>query len=52
MPLSQIIASENATFSTPFAALGIPPEGCSSVHFDTIMGQEAAQRMLGEVRSV
>ena len=27
--------------------LGIPPEGCSSVHFERIMGAENAQRMLG-----
>jgi enoyl-CoA hydratase/carnithine racemase len=43
-----IIASERATFSTPFAALGVTPEGCSSVHFARIMGQANAERMLGE----
>jgi peroxisomal 3,2-trans-enoyl-CoA isomerase len=43
-----IIASEKATFSTPFTALGVPPEGCSSVHFARIMGQANADRMLGE----
>jgi len=42
-----IIASESATFSTPFAALGIPPEGCSSVVFERLMGAEQAQRMVG-----
>jgi len=42
-----IIASENATFSTPFAALGVTPEGCSSVHFTRLMGQANADRMLG-----
>jgi peroxisomal 3,2-trans-enoyl-CoA isomerase len=42
-----IIASEKATFSTPFAALGVTPEGCSSVHFARLMGGENAERMLG-----
>jgi len=42
-----IIASEKATFSTPFAALGVTPEGCSSVHFARLMGEENAERMLG-----
>lgn len=43
-----IIASEHATFLLPFAALGVTPEGCSSVHLPRLMGQENAQRMLGE----
>ena len=43
-----IVASEKATFSTPFAALNVPPEGCSSVHLARIMGQVNAGRMLGE----
>lgn len=42
-----IIASEKATFSTPFAALGVTPEGCSSIHFARLMGEDNAQRMLG-----
>jgi peroxisomal 3,2-trans-enoyl-CoA isomerase len=42
-----IIASEKATFSTPFTALGVPPEGCSSVQFARLMGEENAKRMLG-----
>lgn len=42
-----IIASEKATFSTPFAVLGVTPEGCSSVHFARIMGEANAGKMLG-----
>eukprot|EP00041_Stephanoeca_diplocostata_P005230 m.58375 g.58375 ORF g.58375 m.58375 type:complete len:422 (+) comp15647_c0_seq1:74-1339(+) len=43
---------ENVTltsFSTPFAALGVPYEGCSSVLFSRILvgGQSTAERMLG-----
>jgi len=43
-----IIASEEATFNVPFSVLGIPPEGCSSVHFERIMGQANALKMLDE----
>jgi len=42
-----IVASANATFSTPFAKLGVTPEGCSSVNFARLMGEANAQRMLG-----
>ncbi|MEZ4322566.1 MAG: enoyl-CoA hydratase/isomerase family protein [Myxococcota bacterium] len=42
-----LLASERATFSTPFARLGVPAEGCSSVQFARFMGEPNAQRMLG-----
>jgi enoyl-CoA hydratase/carnithine racemase len=41
-----ILASDRATFSTPFAALAVTPEGCSSVVFPRLIGA-SAQRMLG-----
>lgn len=43
-----IIASVEATFSTPFAKLGVTPEGCSSVLFAKLMGEKNAERMLGK----
>ena len=35
-------------FDVTFARLGVPPEGCSSVHFARIMGEANAERMLGK----
>ncbi len=43
-----LLASDAATFSTPFARLGVPPEGCSSVNFPRFMGAENAERMMGQ----
>lgn len=42
-----MFAAPKATFATPFAALGVPPEGCSSVVFPRLMGAEPGERMLG-----
>lgn len=41
-----IIAADTSSYSTPFAALGITPEGCSSVQFARLMGEKNTQRML------
>ena len=43
-----IIASERATFSTPFARLGVPYEGCSSLVFPKKFGQTVTDRMMGK----
>ena len=47
-----LIASEKATFHTPFVSLGLPPEGCSSVHFERLMGKENASLLLNEGKKV
>merc|ERR1719273_2304801 len=43
-----ILASDRATFSTPFSNLGVGPEGCASVHFERILGRETASRLLDD----
>ena len=42
-----LVAGERATFSVPFAKVGLPAEGCSSVTFAEWMGEANAERMLG-----
>uniref|UniRef100_A0A914WKY6 ACB domain-containing protein n=1 Tax=Plectus sambesii TaxID=2011161 RepID=A0A914WKY6_9BILA len=41
-----VLASDKATFVTPFAALGQSPEGCSSFTFPMIMGTPKAAEFL------
>jgi len=41
-----VLASDKATFVTPFAALGQSPEGCSSMTFPMIMGLPKATEFL------
>jgi len=43
-----VVAVEHATFATPFAALGVTPEGCSSVLFERRFGDAVAARMLDD----
>jgi len=47
-----IFATERASFVTPFAKLGIVPEGCSSVWFARKMNAEVAHQMLKENRKL
>jgi peroxisomal 3,2-trans-enoyl-CoA isomerase len=47
LPLCDIVyASHKATFHTPFAALGLAPEACSSVTFPRLMGPGRATEAL------
>ena len=46
--LTAIIASEKATFHTNFRQLAVSAEGCSTVHFERILGAEAAHKMLAQ----
>lgn len=41
-----VVASDNATFQTPFTALGQCPEACSSVTFPDMMGFGKASELL------
>jgi len=43
-----ILASDKAIFSTPFKQLGVNPEGCSSVHFERMLGEDVANKLLNE----
>ena len=43
-----IIASDKASFRTPFARFGLPPEGCSSILFPRLLGETTAERILGK----
>lgn len=42
-----IVASDKATFSTPFAQVAIAAEGCSTVHLPRLIGPASTERMIG-----
>lgn len=44
--VDRVYASDTAYFSTPFAALGQAPEGCSTLMFPKLMGQELSKKVL------
>lgn len=43
-----ILCNSSATFQTPFASLGLVPEGCSSHLFPKMFGDELSHKMLEE----
>jgi enoyl-CoA hydratase/carnithine racemase len=46
MHCDYVVAAENATFSTPFAALGLTPEAASSLIAPRLMGHARAFELL------
>lgn len=48
----RVIASSTATFHTPFAKLGLPPEGCSSFNFARLFGEANARILLQEAEKI